>query len=76
MIPTTGAASTVTLPVTGVADGTTIRFFADGTKNGHTVTYRQSPSTAISGALAANKRHLVIAESIGNTWAVNAYASP
>lgn len=75
-VPTTAAASTVTLPDTADS-GTVLYFKADGTKNGHTVQYRQATGpTNLSTALTASKRHLVIAVFQGTTWAVNAYVAP
>lgn len=64
----TAAASTITLPSTGVADGTRIFLFADGTVNGHTVTVRQG-TTAITAALTASKKHLVECVCYSNVWA-------
>lgn len=75
-VPTTAAASTVTLPAAAL-DGTTAKFVADGTKNGHTVTYRDATGTvALTTALVASKRHLVIATKSGGKWFANAYTSP
>ena len=75
-IPTTGAASTVTLPATA-REGATMQFFADGTKNGHTVQYRDATGpTNLTTALLASKRHLAIATYLGGKWAVNAYVAP
>lgn len=68
-VPTTAAASTVTLPVTNVPDGTTIRFVADGTKNGHTVQYRFG-ATNITTALTASKIHGVTVTKLGTGWGV------
>lgn len=75
-VPTTGAASTITLPA-AAPDGTTVHFAADGTKNGHTVTYRDATGpTNLTTALTASKRHLVIASKSGGKWFANAYVSP
>ncbi len=75
-IPTTAAASTVTLPAT-TRDGTVLYFFADGTKNGHTVQYRDATGPVnLTTALTASKRHLVVAVSLGGKWAANAYIAP
>lgn len=75
-IPTTGAASTVTLPDTA-AEGTILYFTADGTKNGHTVQYRDATGPAnLTTALTASKRHLAVAIHQGDKWFVNAYVSP
>jgi hypothetical protein len=58
-INTTAGASTVSLSAgAGLAAGHYFYFVADGTKNGHTVTYRDG-STAISSAKTASKRHCV-----------------
>ncbi len=75
-VPTTGAASTVTLPA-AAPHGTVLYFMADGTKNGHTVTYRDATGpTALTTALTASKRHLVVATKFGANWFANAYISP
>jgi hypothetical protein len=75
-VPTTGAASTVTLPAT-VRDGTVLIFFADGVKNGHTVQYRDATGPVnLTTALTASKRHLVHCVALGGKWAANAYVSP
>ncbi len=75
-VPTTGAASTITLPATAV-DGTVLYFTADGTKNGHTVQYRDATGPVnLTTALTASKRHLVIAVFKGTLWFCNAYVSP
>lgn len=75
-VPTTGAASTVTLPATAT-EGTIIYFQADGTANGHTVQYRDATGpTNLTTALTALKRHLVVATFLGGNWAANAYVSP
>lgn len=74
--PTTGAASTITLPATA-AEGTLIYFTADGTHNGHTVQYRDATGpTNLTTALTASKRHLVIAAYVAGAWRANAYVSP
>jgi hypothetical protein len=75
-VPTTGAASTINLPTVAV-DGTILYFTADGTKNGHTVTYKdQTGAVALTTALTASKRHEVIAVRRGSLWFANAYVSP
>lgn len=80
-IPATAAASTVTLPATAV-DGTIIYFVADGTKNAHTVQYRDATGPVnLTTALTAAKRHLVVAirygaSGAGGKWHCNAYVSP
>lgn len=75
-VPTTAAASTVTLPA-AAPDGTRISFAADGTKNGHTVQYRDATGPAnLTTALVASKRHLVICQKQNGAWFANAYVSP
>lgn len=75
-IPATGAASTVTLPAAAI-EGTIIYFAADGTKNGHTVQYRDATGPAnLTTALTASKRHLTACAFIGGKWFANAYVSP
>lgn len=74
-VPTTAANSTITLPVTGVPDGTELTFCADGTKNGHTVQYRFG-TTAITTALTASKAHRVVVTKLGSVWMATAYVSP
>lgn len=74
-VPTTGAASTVTLPVTGVVDGTTLTFIADGTKNGHPVQYRFG-TTNITAALTASKIHCVRVTKLGSGWGATSTVAP
>lgn len=74
-VPSTSTASTITLPVSGVKDGTEVVFVADGTKNGHTVTYRYG-TTAISAALTASKIHRAVATKMGSIWSINTTVSP
>jgi hypothetical protein len=75
-IPLTGAASTVTLPA-AAREGSSIYFVADGTKNGHTVTYRDATGPAsLTTALTASKRHQVQAIFLNGKWTANAYVSP
>ncbi len=75
-VPTTAAASTVTLPA-AAPEGTKITFVADGTKNGHTVTYRDATGPAsLTTALTASKRHAVECTYLGAKWFANAYVSP
>jgi hypothetical protein len=74
-VGTTAAAATVTLP-DGAPQGHKLVFKADGTTNGHTVTYRQQTApTALTTALTASRRHIVEAYFSGTTWAVNAYVN-
>lgn len=75
-VPTTGAASTITLPTVAV-DGTILYFTADGTKNGHAVTYKdQTGAVSLTAALTASKRHLVTAVRKGSIWTATAGVSP
>lgn len=75
-IPTTAAASTVTLPAAS-PDGTIAYFFADGVKNGHTVQYRDATGPVnLTAALTLSKRHLAIASKLGGKWAVTVTAAP
>lgn len=75
-VPTTAAASTVTLPASA-AEGTQLVFVADGTKNGHTVQYRDATGPVnLTTALTASKRHMVIAAYLNGKWNANAYVSP
>lgn len=75
-VPTTGAASTVTLPA-AAPDGTVAYFAADGAKNTHTVQYRdETGPTNLTTALTASKRHLVVVAKRDGKWVANAYVSP
>lgn len=76
-IATTAANSTVTLPATGVAEGTVVTFVADGTKNGHTVQYRDATGPVnLTAALTASKRHVVTAIYLNGLWFATADISP
>lgn len=75
-VPTTAGASTVTLP-NAAADGTVIYVCADGTKNGHTVTVRDSSGpTALTAALTASKRLLIVCAKNAGKWTANAAIAP
>lgn len=75
-VPMTAANSTLTLPAAS-ADGTVAHFVADGTKNGHTVQYRDETGPAnLTTALTASKRHMVTVSKLGGKWFANAYVSP
>lgn len=75
-IPTTAAASTVTLPA-AAAEGTVLTFVADGTKNGHTVQYRDATGPVnLTAALTASKRHLVRAVYLNTKWYADSGVSP
>lgn len=75
-VPTTGAASTVTLPANAF-ECTEITFVADGTKNGHTVTYRDATGpTNLTAALTASKRHHVRAAFLNGKWACLSTVAP
>lgn len=73
-VATTGANSTISLPA-NAREGTILYFFADGTKNGHTITYRDV-ATAISAAATASKRHLAQAVFLNSKWAVTLTVGP
>jgi len=75
-IPTTSANSTISLPVaTNYPDGVRAYFVADGTKNGHTLTFRDV-ATAISAATTASKRVLAMAMTSGGKWFVTLTVGP
>lgn len=75
-IATTAANSTVTLPA-AATEGTDITFVADGTKNGHTVQYRDATGPVnLTTALTASKRHVVRAVYLNGLWNASAYISP
>lgn len=75
-IATTAANSTVTLPATAT-EGTELTFVADGTKNGHTVQYRDATGPVnLTAALTASKRHLVKAVYLNGKWCTSAHVSP
>jgi hypothetical protein len=74
-VGTTAAAATVTLP-DAAPEGYKLTFKADGTANGHTVTYRQATApTNLTTALTASRRHIVELYFSGTTWAANAYVN-
>lgn len=75
-IATTASATTVTLPAIAI-EGAELTFVADGTKNGHTVQYRDATGPAnLTTALTASKRHLVKVVYLNAKWYANAYVSP
>lgn len=75
-VPATAANSTVTLPA-AAPDGTVAYFVADGTKNGHTVQYRDATGPAnLTAALTASKRHMVVVAKRDGKWFANAHVSP
>lgn len=75
-VPTTAGASTITLPA-AAPNGTVVTFTADGTKNGHTVTYVDGTgAVALTTALTASKRHVATATKCAGKWFVNAYVAP
>ncbi len=75
-VPTTAANSTITLPA-AAPDGTIVYFLADGTKNGHTVTYRDATGpVTLSAAATASKRHLCIAVKREAKWSTNLSVAP
>lgn len=75
-VPTTGAASTITLPASAPT-GTRAYFLADGVKNGHTVQYRDATGpTNLTAALTLSKRHLAVAVKLATAWAVTVAVAP
>lgn len=74
-IPSTASNSTVTLATTGAKKGSKLRFRADGTNNGHTITYRVG-ATAITAAATASKRHLCDCSFDGTTWVASMVVGP
>lgn len=74
-VPTTAANSTISLGTTGASRGDVIVFTADGSANGHTVTYRDG-STAISAAATASKRHQATCVYDGAAWTCNLSVGP
>ena len=66
---TTAANSTVSFDP-NTPDGTVCYVLADGTKNGHTLTFRDGV-TAISVATVASKRVAAVAMKAGGKWSVN-----
>lgn len=73
-LDTTAANSTVSLPA-AAKDGTVAFFIANGTKNGHTLTFRDV-ATAISAATTASKRVAAVAVKAGGKWAVTLTVGP
>lgn len=73
-VPTTAANSTISLPA-AAADGTVAYFHADGTKNGHTLTFRDV-ATAISAAATASKRVAAVAIKADGKWTVTMTVGP
>ncbi len=71
---TTAANATVSLP-TAIKNGTVLYFLADGTKNGHTLTFRDV-TTAISAATTASKRVAAVAIKAGGAWAITLTVGP
>ena len=75
-VPTTAGVSTVTLPANAL-EGTEITFVADGTKNGHTVQYRDATGPVnLTAALTASKRHQVRAVFLNGKWACLSTVAP
>jgi hypothetical protein len=75
-VPATSAASSIKLPG-DAPDGAQVLFSADGVKNAHAITYRdETGDVAITTALTAAKRHLVLCKKLAGTWRANAYVSP
>lgn len=73
-VPTTAANSTISLPANAYP-GCELAFVADGSANGHTVTYRDV-TTAITAAATASKRHLARVVFSGTKWAAVLGVSP
>ncbi len=73
-VPTTAAASTIDLPA-DAPEGTILHFVADGTKNGHTIQFRDV-ATAISAALTASKRIAATAIHLNDKWHVTVTVGP
>lgn len=76
-VPTTAANSTIVLPAAAPI-GTRVTFCADGTKNGHTVTYVDATGTvSLTAAATASKRHqcTAIKESV-TIWTAALAISP
>lgn len=73
-INTTAANSTVSLPASA-PNGTVCFIVADGTKNGHTLTFRDV-TTSISAATTASKRVAATAVKAGGAWAVTLTVGP
>jgi hypothetical protein len=69
-----GANSTLTLPGSGVAAGTTVSFAANAAQGAYTVTIRMG-TTAITSALTASKRWMAKAVNVGDAstsiWVVD-----
>lgn len=76
-VPTTTAASVITLNKGTLPDGSWCEFVADGTANGHTVQYADKTGPVnLTTALTASKRHHVKCVLVGGIWFANAYVSP
>ena len=76
-VPTDAANSTITLPTASMpTTPVNIRFVADGTANTHTTTYREAPTTTLSAASTASKRHLAMCSWNGAVWAVSLQSQP
>lgn len=75
-VPATAANSTISLPsAAAYPDGVRAYFSADGTKNGHTLTFRDV-ATAISAATTASKRVMAVAMTMGGKWFVSLTVGP
>jgi hypothetical protein len=75
-VPATAGVSTITLPA-AAQSGTEVWFAADGTKNAHTVQYRDATGPVnLTTALVAAKRHLVCCKKLGAAWVANACVAP
>jgi hypothetical protein len=74
-LPALSAATTVTLAVTGVADGTQITVTADGGQGNQTTQYRFG-TTPITAALTGSKVHSAVLTKYGSIWAASATVAP
>lgn len=73
-LDTTAANSTVSLPAE-LPDGHVLYIMANGTKNGHTLTFRDVAAT-ISAATTASKRVAAVAMKASGKWAVTLTVGP
>jgi hypothetical protein len=75
LLPSLATNSTLTLPTSTIADGTTITIVADGTQGAFTTTYRYG-TTAITTALTASKAHRAAFTKYGNLWMATVTVAP
>lgn len=74
-VPATAGNSVITLGTTGAARGDEVVFTANGTDNGHTVTYNDG-ATAITAAATASKRHRCVCTFDGTNWMASLVVGP